>query len=88
MNERPIVSDDEHTNSFIHGCSKNEDMEFRPMYKYYEDMQDFRKDREVVLRLRQSPGVKRRREKAKIVAGKTTVVKLLPDDRVHYSSFA
>ena len=64
-------------------------MEFRPMYKYYEDLKDYRKDRETVLRLRQSPGVKRRREKAKCLpAAKATVVKLLPDDRVHYNSFA
>ncbi|XP_060569015.1 arrestin domain-containing protein 2-like [Ruditapes philippinarum] len=89
LSERPIISEDENVDSFIHGCSKNIDMEFRPMYKYYEDLKDYRKDRETVLRLRQSPGVKRRREKAKCLpAAKATVVKLLPDESVHYNSFA
>lgn len=89
VSERPILSEEENRDSFIHGCSKNIDMEFRPMYKYYEDLKDYKKEREVVLRLRQSPGVKRRREKAKgLPAPKATVVKLLPDERVHYNSFA
>lgn len=89
VNERPILSEEEQTDSsFIHGCSKNVDMEFRPKYKYYEDLKDYRRDREVVLRLRQSPGVKRRKDKAKLIQAKATVVKLLPDERGHYNSFA
>ena len=89
VSDRPIVQDEGVNDSFIHGCSKNVDMEFRPQYKYYEDMKDVRKDKEVLLRLRQSPGVKRRREKAKhVVQPKHVVVKLLPDERTHYNSFA
>lgn len=89
VSDRPIVQDGSNNDSFIHGCSKNVDMEFRPRYKYYEDMKDIRKDKEVLLRLRQSPGVKRRREKAKQVAQpKHVIVKLMPDDRTHYNSFA
>jgi len=91
VNERPILQDGETvaSDSFIHGCSRNEDMEFRPKYKYYEDMRDIRKEKEVLLRLRQSPGVKRRREKGKQPPQpKHVVVKLMSDDKTHYNSFA
>lgn len=33
---------------------------FRPKYKYYEELRDIRKDKYFVLKLRQSPGVRRR----------------------------
>ncbi|XP_076443275.1 arrestin domain-containing protein 17-like isoform X2 [Babylonia areolata] len=34
--------------------------EFRPKYKYYEEVKDSRKDRFLILKLRQSPGIRRR----------------------------
>ncbi|KAK7116244.1 arrestin domain-containing protein 2-like isoform X2 [Littorina saxatilis] len=34
--------------------------DFRPKYKYYEEVRDSRKDRFLILKLRQSPGVRRR----------------------------
>ncbi|KAH9518393.1 hypothetical protein Btru_016704 [Bulinus truncatus] len=39
--------------------SSNDDV-FRPKYKYYEELRDIRKDKYFVLKLRQSPGAKRR----------------------------
>jgi len=34
--------------------------DFRPKYKYYEEVKDSRKDRFLILKLRQSPGIRRR----------------------------
>ena len=88
--EKPLQSEDDIAESYIHGCGKSEDMEFRPNYKYYEDIRDIRREKEVVLRLRQSPGIKRRREKAKASSHKTPTVniKLLSEERTNYNSFA
>lgn len=33
---------------------------FRPKYKFYEELRDIRRDKYFVLKLRQSPGAKRR----------------------------
>ena len=52
------MTDETVPESHIHGVGKDEGMEFRPKYKYYEDMRDVRRDKEIVLRFRQSPGIK------------------------------
>ena len=54
-------------------CSAMREIRLRPEYKYYEELRNPRKDREIVMRFRQSPGVKRRREKAKITTKMMTV---------------
>ena len=33
---------------------------FRPKYKFFEELKDIRKDKYFILKLRQSPGIKRR----------------------------
>ena len=33
---------------------------FKPKYKFYEELRDLRKDKYFILKLRQSPGIKRR----------------------------
>ena len=76
--DQPLMTEDQTTVSYIHGCAKGEDVEFRPKYKFYEELRDPRKDREIVMRFRQSPGVKRRREKAKVTA-KVMTVRLTSD---------
>lgn len=45
--------------------------DYRPKYKYYEEIRDARKDRYYLLKLRQSPGIRRRQlvAKAELSAG-------------------
>lgn len=39
---------------------RGEGLCFRPKYKFYEEVRDSRKDRFLILKFRQSPGVRRR----------------------------
>ena len=83
--DEPLITDEQTTTvSYIHGCAKGEDVEFRPKYKYYEELRDPRKDKEIVMRFRQSPGVKRRREKAKVTT-KVMTVRLTSDGATNNS---
>lgn len=78
------------TDCYIYGCTKaeTEEEDVKPKYKYFEDMKDPRRERDAVLKLRQSPGTRRRKEKEKLKSEKESkeqskhVVKLKPDDIV------
>ncbi|KAK3098221.1 hypothetical protein FSP39_017365 [Pinctada imbricata] len=65
--EPPLMTVDSVTDCYIYGCTRteSEEEEVKPKYKYFEDIRDPRRDRDVVIKLRQSPGVKRRKEKDK-----------------------
>ena len=51
MGVPPLMTDDAVTDCYIYGCtrSETEEEEFKPKYKYFEDLKDIRKERDVML---------------------------------------
>ena len=68
VSEPPLMTDDSVTECYIYGCTRteSEEEEVKPKYKYFEDIRDPRREKDVVIKLRQSPGIKRRKEKEKL----------------------
>ncbi|XP_021342876.1 arrestin domain-containing protein 17-like isoform X2 [Mizuhopecten yessoensis] len=79
----PLMTDDAVTDCYIYGCTRaeSEEEEFKPKYKYFEDLRDIRREKDILLKLRQSPGIKRRKDKDK-TKGETSrpCVKLKSDE--------
>lgn len=67
VSEPPLMTDKTVTDCIIYGCTKaeTEEEDVKPKYKYFEDMKDPRRERDIVIKLRQSPGMRRRKEKGK-----------------------
>lgn len=67
VSEPPLMTDKTVTDCIIYGCTKaeTEEEDVKPIYKYFEDMKDPRRERDIVIKLRQSPGMRRRKEKEK-----------------------
>lgn len=67
VSEPPLMTDKTVTDCIIYGCTKaeTEEEDVKPKYKYFEDMKDPRRERDIVIKLRQSPGMRRRKEKEK-----------------------
>lgn len=67
VSEPPLMTDKTVTDCIIYGCTKaeTEEEDVKPKYKYFEDMKDLRRERDIVIKLRQSPGMRRRKEKEK-----------------------
>ena len=63
-----LMMDDTLTDCYIYGCTRteSEEDEFKPKYKYFENIRDLRRDRDLIVKFRYSPGLKRKnREKEK-----------------------
>lgn len=90
VSEPPLMTDKTVTDCFIYGCTKaeTEEEDVKPKYKYFEDMKDPRRERDIVIKLRQSPSMRRRKEKEKQKAERESkeqskhLVKLKSDDIV------
>lgn len=90
VSEPPLMTDKTVTDCYIYGCTKaeTEEEDVKPKYKYFEDMKDPRRERDIVTKLRQSPGLKRRKEKEKLRTAKEDkdqsrhLLKLKADDIV------
>lgn len=67
VSEPPLMTDKTVTDCIIYGCTQaeTEEEDVKPKYKYFEDMKDPRRERDIVIKLRQSPGMRRRKEKEK-----------------------
>lgn len=67
VSEPPLMTDKTVTDCIIYGCTKaeTEEEDVKPKYKYFEDMKGPRRERDIVIKLRQSPGMRRRKEKEK-----------------------
>lgn len=86
----PLMTDDAVTDCYIYGCTRSEaeEEEFRPKYKYFEDIRDIRRDKDVLLRLKTSPGAKRRKNKDKKQENSRPSVKLKGSDDIVSDSVA
>lgn len=79
----PLMTEDAVTDCYIYGCTRaeTEEEEFKPKYKYFEDLRDIRREKDILLKLRQSPGIKRRKDKDKTKTdGSRPCVKLKTDE--------
>ena len=63
LEDEPDLCDDTSSDTTADTATPNKvptSQKFRPKYKFYDELRDLRKDKYFLLKLRQSPGVKRR----------------------------
>ncbi|CAC5414373.1 unnamed protein product [Mytilus coruscus] len=78
-----LMMDDTLTDCYIYGCTRteSEEDEFKPKYKYFENIRDLRRDRDLIVKFRYSPSLKRRnKEKEKKQELARPTVKLKSED--------
>jgi hypothetical protein len=78
------MMDDTLTDCYIYGCTRteSEEDEFKPKYKYFENIRDLRRDKDLIVKFRYSPSLKRKnkeKEKSKQELARPTV-KLKSED--------
>lgn len=79
-----LMMDDTLTDCYIYGCTRteSEEDEFKPKYKYFENIRDLRRDKDLIVKFRYSPSLKRKnkeKEKSKQELARPTV-KLKSED--------
>ncbi|KAJ8304666.1 hypothetical protein KUTeg_018249 [Tegillarca granosa] len=77
----PLMTDETVTEYYIYGCTRteSEEEEFKPKYKYFEDIKDIRREKDVILKLRFSPKMKRHKDKTKVESSRP-LVKMKSED--------
>lgn len=75
------MTDETVTEYYIYGCTRteSEEEEFKPKYKYFEDIKDIRREKDVILKLRFSPKMKRQKDKTKTESSRP-LVKMKSED--------